>query len=425
MVLQEVFMYELGKFLQIVLWISVPLILISLLVTTLIHYRNKKRRLRLAALESGTQMSHPNDILSATTLQEESHQFIIQQYEQQIRQGREKYQSLERSFRKLQEGYSNLISKESSGVEQNMEPFIQEKIKNYERRIVQMEQALAYYENNPQYENGASAIPENVNEQTIRQLELAIEKLTENLSRQVADNEQLREELEVVGEQPVNKEKDALIQQLKEMLGSAEEENGRLKNSVGELNCTTELLQEKQAQNEFLQQQLDQRIRNHFPLEQQLKQEKEAVLRIQQLLVEGQLHNNQLEMANSQLNNELHTLKANLDAAGEKNLVQRDMLQAKEASITDLTNQMNDLQLQKTNLNASIAGFTARIPLMETALASAMQRTKEYEEKWEQNSRLLSKLYAELGTALDKERLLISESGTLYTADGEAPVLDS
>src|SRR5579871_4572331 len=36
-------LYELGQFLRILLWISVPMVVISMLVTTWLHYRRKRR----------------------------------------------------------------------------------------------------------------------------------------------------------------------------------------------------------------------------------------------------------------------------------------------------------------------------------------------------------------------------------------------
>ena len=46
MYLLSVNLYELGQFLQILLWISLPMVLIALLVTTYLHYRNKRRDIR-------------------------------------------------------------------------------------------------------------------------------------------------------------------------------------------------------------------------------------------------------------------------------------------------------------------------------------------------------------------------------------------
>ena len=46
MYLLSVNLYELGQFLQILLWISLPMVLIALLVTTYLHYRKKRRDIR-------------------------------------------------------------------------------------------------------------------------------------------------------------------------------------------------------------------------------------------------------------------------------------------------------------------------------------------------------------------------------------------
>src|ERR1700731_3749479 len=44
MYLLSVNLYEFGQFLQILLWISLPMVLAALLITTWLHYRKKRRQ---------------------------------------------------------------------------------------------------------------------------------------------------------------------------------------------------------------------------------------------------------------------------------------------------------------------------------------------------------------------------------------------
>jgi len=60
-------LYEFGLFLRIILWISVPLIVVALLVTTWLHYRSRRRgvdELRLA-MEGMELSAKPEELLAA------------------------------------------------------------------------------------------------------------------------------------------------------------------------------------------------------------------------------------------------------------------------------------------------------------------------------------------------------------------------
>jgi len=63
MYLLELSYYEFGQFIQIVLWISVPLIVVSMAVTIFLHYRRKRKQRNHAALfpeqEYGPVAIHP------------------------------------------------------------------------------------------------------------------------------------------------------------------------------------------------------------------------------------------------------------------------------------------------------------------------------------------------------------------------------
>src|SRR5258708_27972681 len=63
-------LYEFGQFLRILLWISVPLVVLSMLVTTWLHYRRKRRTpeelmLSLQGMEGAERLTMPPMLSSA------------------------------------------------------------------------------------------------------------------------------------------------------------------------------------------------------------------------------------------------------------------------------------------------------------------------------------------------------------------------
>lgn len=67
MLLLLVNLYEFGQFLRILLWISIPLIVLSMLITTWLHYRRKRKEQDSLVLSmEGLDPSAPPDVLIAT-----------------------------------------------------------------------------------------------------------------------------------------------------------------------------------------------------------------------------------------------------------------------------------------------------------------------------------------------------------------------
>ncbi|MBS1662405.1 MAG: hypothetical protein JST68_15280 [Bacteroidetes bacterium] len=66
MLLLLVNLYEFGQFLRILLWISVPILVLAMLITTWLHYRNKRKEQDVLALSmEGLDPSAPSEVLIA------------------------------------------------------------------------------------------------------------------------------------------------------------------------------------------------------------------------------------------------------------------------------------------------------------------------------------------------------------------------
>ncbi len=411
MYLLELSLYEFRQFLQIVLWISVPLVIVSVSVTTFLHYRRKKKKAQDALPDNEYELTQLNPVQPLPSMSNKAgeNEELIKQYEQQLRQGRDKYHTLERSFRRLQENYSSVLSgAKDEGSNGEALQDLKEKVKTYELKIEQLQQALEYMENNAKNNTanaGADSIKEK--EEQLGQLERRITELTESLTKQTNENERLRRD--ILNHTSPAIEGDEHLQPLKDALSKAEEEKLLLKQRVADLSCFEEITREKNLQIEFLQNQLEQKIKLNHSLEQKesatseingqlqlvMEEVKKQVMELQENI---QLKKQELETAQSQLNEQLH-----------KNEQLHLSIQLKANEITQFNSQLSELRYENTSLHESEADSNRQVILLKEELAEARIHAKEFEDKWEHNSRLISRIYRELSGSVENE---MSVNGT-------------
>ena len=239
------------KFLQILLWISIPAFVIGMLITTLIHYRNKRRRNE--RMEDGPMLIEtsgkafsgyddfsllPQEIYLPNNKQEMTG--VIHQ----LFHSKARYIAIRKDFDTLSKKYQRLHINDHSNSETNKQKSM---------------------------ETMKTDIPQNVNVQM------------ENITREFeAEKKQLHDELSQLNTAYENLEKEnaSLQEQLNaysnddkftEVIHKWEKEKAELKRKVSEQEYLKDVLEEKKLQITFLQQQLEQRIKNHHLVEQQFR----------------------------------------------------------------------------------------------------------------------------------------------------------
>ena len=411
MYLLELSLYEFRQFIQIVLWISVPLVIVSVSVTTFLHYRRKKKKAQDALPGTEYELTKLNPVqpLPSISSKASENDTLIKQYEQQLRQSRDKYHTLERSFRRLQENYSSILSgakDEANNTEELQD--LTEKIKTYELKIEQLQQALEYLENNANNNTtntGTGLIKEK--EEQLKQLESRIKELTESLTGQANENERLRRDL-LSSTSPAI-ESGEHLQQLKEALSNAEEEKSLLKHRVADLSCYEEITKEKNLQIEFLQNQLEQRIKHNHSLEQQEHATSEINGQLQLAMEETKKQALELEENIQSKQHEIETIQSQLNEHVHKNEQLHLSIQLKANEITQFTSQLSELRYENTSLHESEEDSNRQVIQLKEELAEAKIQAKEFEDKWEHNSRLISRIYRELSGSVENE---MSVNGT-------------
>ena len=478
-------MYELKQFLQIVLWIAIPGTVIAFLVTTLFHYKRKKKGLEgvepaymegggfhtvvAADLNGGGQV--PDWLASGTN---PDNQPLIKKYEQEVRRYRENYATLEQDFRELEGKYSDLLNKAYSTEKQNDDANsrLQLEINGYKLKVTQLQQALENAQTNAKLIEGEQQIPEALalSQQQVLQLQDSVRQLQDKLRTQQeireksaaevtrlenlmknmeyssksaqSESEELQryfaKQVDELGIQYKSEKADLSMQlqqlqktmqqlkdentvlqqkvqtsgeqkhggyeqQIKELQGlltHAEEEKNSLKTRINDQTYLQDVLQEKKLQIEFLQNQLEQRIKTFREVE---KDAADKTVMVQQNVTQKENFEREIHAMKEELHQQREEVSAwqqAVERSREENRQHQEGLRSKSGHIENLERNLHEVQQQQAVLQLVLDDKQNMITNLQESLHREQQKTKDLEGKLITNNQLLSKIYGDLSKSL-------------------------
>ena len=439
-------LHEFKLFLQITLWISIPATILAIIITTIWHYRRKKKlkeagdlyeeRFRLAI--SGDADQVPDWLASA----DPDNTNLLKKYEREIRRYKENYASLEQEYRMLEEKYSDLLNKAyhheelpDNGVVQ-----LQEEIRNYQQKVAQLQQALLHSEHESHAEGDASQL-----HATIHQLQEALQQQQEQHAREIKQLEELLHNMEkelaavhhtredAAGMEQkmaaLAAENDFLRDQLKadasaeeaaqrytqqleawqQSLAQLREENNLLSEKLSDYQYMQDLLEEKQLQISFLQQQLDQRIRNYHQMEKQAHDTAAGLIQVKQTAQEYQQRVDELLDVLQVKQTDIIRMETELDA-------NRASLQEKSAHVEQLTGELEALRQQQEQLRTVLEEKEQTVAQLATLQQQQEQMRSALEEKEQTIAQLenLQQQQEHLRTLLEEKEQTIAQLETMH-----------
>ncbi len=320
MLIWIVSLYEFRQFLRIVWWIAIPVTVIAVIITVIMHYRRKKNNTpvpEMAMPESGLLPSPAGDTgplpdwLASSNPDNSS---LLKKYEREVRRYREDYARLEQDFHELEGKYSDLLNKAYRSEKQGDDKLVkllQSQVQEYRQKIDQLQQqkmvALAGTDGGEEITVLQSTIENMQNVLHLQETQQAeavqeisrLESLLKNMERAVDtardENKQLNvnftRQVEELGRQH-QAEKDSLngqlkqahqafeqvltgqqvdynprIQELQLLLQQVTDEKTALQQQLAEQSFLQDMMQENKLQVSFLQNQLEQRIKSYHQLE--------------------------------------------------------------------------------------------------------------------------------------------------------------
>jgi len=373
--------FDFVKFIQILCWIILPVLLLAVLLTVFLHYRKKK--IEKAEAENGDEefMHASPELVGYTKGDGEyvffDHSSLISEYKKRLSYNHARYTALRHDFEKLETKYAMLasyattmlINKKNINMEnlqdsmpQNMETEINKMTENYAAEKKELFSRLEQMKNS--YQN----------------LEHEHELLLEKVSMETITDE----------------EKTAIINRWRE-------ENIALKDKVAEQEYLKEVIEEKKVQIDFLQNQLEQRIKNNHQSDTQRKQ---VLADLEQSKNANESTLKQLESVKTELmrqQEDRNKLQMVLNEREELLAERQQLLASKLDHITWLENTLHEFKEQNEILNASVADSKDLISAFQEQLSQEQLRTQSIEQKLLSNKQVLQRLYKDFSAIIEEE----------------------
>lgn len=373
--------FDFVKFIQILCWIILPVLFLAVLLTIFLHYRKKK--IEKAEAKNGDEefMHGSPELLGYTKGDGEyiffDHSSLISEYKKKLFYNQARYTALHHDFEKLETKYAMLAGYTAAALSKNKNTYMENT-----------------HESMPQHLE--TEINKMSKEYTAEKKELLtrLEQLGKSYQSLEQEHESLLEKINM--ETVTDEEKAAIINRWKE-------ENIALKDKVAEHEYLQEIVEEKKAQIDFLQTQLEQRIKSNRKEENlrnqliadldQSKNENENTL-IQLQSMKNELGRQQEESSKLQM-----VLNEKEELLAER----QQLLVSKLDHITWLENTLHETKEQNELLNASVADNKDLIAVFQEQLSQEQLRTQSVEQKLSSDKQVLHRLYKEFSALVGEE----------------------
>ncbi|QEC45566.1 hypothetical protein [Pseudobacter ginsenosidimutans] len=427
-------LYEFKQFLQIVLWIAVPLTVVAVGMTIYLHYRRRKKpaeadtghplldasewKLALAGSSAGTGPVSSEPLPDWLASSNPDNTTLLKKYEAEVRRYKEDYATLKEDYKELEFKYEDLRNKAYNGKHSNEgdeKPLSTQEKEKLQQQLRDAEQAVVNAK--AEIEKLQACFSQQVDELG-GQHRQEKDQLVADLAALRTENEKLQNKFAALQQQaPASKSKipsDAVsidaqrITVLEELLAKTEEENNLLKNRLTEGEYLQDLAQEKKLQVDFLQQQLEQRIKNFHQLERKADEaanhlremkDKSASFEYRIQVLSEELTEKQSEI--TKISEEAIEWRATAQISQQEKQVQQQQIEEKTLLVNQLESSLRNMQDEHQTLRTDIDSRQQVMDGLRDDLLKEQQKAKELESKLELSSNLLVRIYSELARSLN------------------------
>jgi len=386
------------EYVGILLFICLPVILLSAGLAIWLHYRQKKRKATLNENEINDAGTGPSlslftsaETVALSPLAIEDKVGLIKECRKQLSKSHAKYLALKHDFSVTQKtitGYEN-ESPENFGHMENLN----EKIAAYEKQIMDLQNKLEVLETVIPVQDETyflrQALREKDNEITQLKNQAAIPGNSGNNS----DNETKAESVSTVKNDYNTNEYIRRIERL-------QEEKADVDRKLSEQDYLKDAYTQSKLQIEFLQNQLEERIKNHSQAEQKIK---ELTASLQEVSAQSNQSEGKIIFLHQQIESKHHELEhAQLTSDQKDAEIHRvkEELQTKTSQVMHLENLLAEIKEQNSILNISFGESQGAITALKEQLAGEQQHIHHMEDKLLKNRQLLERIYRDLESSV-------------------------
>jgi len=347
------------KFLEILLWISVPVLCIGMLVTTIVHYKNKrkkKQREQFFMRESNNVFSGYDDFsLIPADFYLHQDKTEVKKIMRQLFQSNAKYIAIRKDYDALNEKYLRLNKHEYESLKH-------ETMETVHTSAAELDNIRMQYENEK------------------KELLSELTQLTASYENLEKDNCSLREQVAAHSNDDT---------QVSAVIEKWEQEKAELKKKINEHEYLKDVLEEKKLQITFLQQQLEQRIKNHHLVEQQFRDLGIKLMETREELEINQQSSKEFETSMHEKENEISFLK--------------EMLQSKTDQGAQMESLVKTLKDQNESISSLLQDNSTLIESLREQLATSNEKKAELEIRLEKSQSYFKGLHRKLTDILEEQ----------------------
>ena len=356
------------NFLQVFLWISIPALLIGMSITTVMHYRDKRKKQKslegsITSKSEGSNADHgdisliPLDLFLHGDKQESKR---IMNY---LSQSNARYIAIQKDFKILTEKYQQLRKN-------NSQNFATKKNKTMETIHRDLQQISHEQVNSIQQEY----------ELEKKEMLAELHQLTISFENLEKDNISLREQLSAYCENEAG---------ATSMIQKWDEEKAELKKRINDQEYLKDVLEEKKQQIVFLQQQLEQRIKNHHLEEQQFRE----------LGIKFIDANEKLEMKERSIKE----FEATVHDKEREIILLKEVVQTAAVNAEQLETTIRKMQEKNSKFSSEIDKKNILITEMQAQLAEINEAKIKLEERLERSQTFFKGFHRKLSDILQEE----------------------
>ena len=380
------------NFLQVFLWISIPALLIGMMITTVMHYRDKRKKQKslegsLISKSEGSNAEHgdissiPLDLFLHGDKQESKR---IMNY---LSQSNARYIAIQKDFKILTEKYQQLRKS-------NSQNFATKKNKTMETIHRDLQQLSHEQVNSIQQEY----------ELEKKEMLAELHQLTISFENLEKDNISLREQLSAYCDNESG---------VTSMIQKWDEEKAELKRRINDQEYLKDVLEEKKQHIVFLQQQLEQRIKNHHLEEQQFRE----------LGIKFIDANEKLEMKERSIKE----FEATVHNKEQEIILIKEVVQNAAVNAEQLETTIKKLQEKNSKFSIELDKKNILITEMQVQLAEINEAKIKLEERLERSQTFFKGFHRKLSDILQEE---IPESPVIvmkpvYKEENKEPFTES
>jgi hypothetical protein len=354
------------KFLQVFLWISIPALLIGMLLTTLMHYRDKRKKQK----SLGEPFIFESDGSSAADVSLIPLDLFLHGDKEETRRiknylshSNARYIAIQKDFKVLTEKYQQLQVKSY----QNFETKKNKSMETIHRDLQQIP-----------YEQIVSTHQEYEIEK--KELLAELDQLTISFENLEKDNISLREQLNVYCDNGTG---------FTSMIQKWDEEKAELKKRISEQEYLKDVLEEKKQQIVFLQQQIEQRIKNHHLEEQQFRE----------LGIKLMDANEKLEIKEQSIKE----FQATVHDKEQEIIFLKEVVQSATVNAVQMETTIKELQEQNSRSSFELDKKNDLINELQAQLAEINEAKIKFEERLERSQTFIKGFHRKLSDILQEE----------------------